>query len=322
MVYRFDPASLKILDHLNAVAADLKTLLARGSCDEPRKQSKAASSASQSHLLPKTPMNLFTLPPSEAPTESAVSNSMISVSPSNTAASESSDSFIDTLGFPTDELYDEKILKWPIFELPYTITPLIESLLDAEANSSLEVYDYANNQAIPTTELWELVDSFLLNVHIKNPILDFQRLRKSAANIIQHGFKWDDESCLMLHVCALGAVSSPYSALLPDDLMIDPLSSSIADSYADIQHSKMYYCEASKRLSIVRKFSLVQIQCYVLSGIYLMFTMQPLVAWRQFHLACVSCQIYFKRQNRDSKWSDIDRSLEQRLLWTALKSEW
>ncbi|KAK7207652.1 hypothetical protein BZA70DRAFT_271865 [Myxozyma melibiosi] len=315
----FDPASLKILDRLNAVAADVQTLLARTTSN-----SSISNAAPVIEFPIKSPLRPISIAPSTASPEQGAAPPpppLISVSPPSTTDTQNSDVVSETLNFPTEELHDEKILSWPIFELPFTITPLIENLLDAEADYSSEAEDYSVNQDPPTSELWSLVDSFLLNVHIKNPILDFQRLRKSAANIIQNGFKWDEESCLMLHVCALGAVSSPYSSLPNDDLTIDSSATSLGDSLEELERSKLYYREASKRLSIVRKFSLVQIQCYVLSGIYLMFTMRPLVAWRQFHLACVSCQIYFKRQNRDSDWTDVDRSLEQRLFWTAFKSE-
>ncbi|KAK9427417.1 hypothetical protein V1505DRAFT_396112 [Lipomyces doorenjongii] len=219
----------------------------------------------------------------------------------------------DIIGFVADELSGEKILDWPIFGRSHSITPVIDSLLVTDNCSSVND-QYTGD--IPTTELWSLVDQFLLNVHIKNPILDIQSLHGAAATVIRDGFGFDPDSCLLLYVCALGAVSTAY--VYPH---VNLGRNSLEAGYNNIKNSMRYFSAASNRLSIVPKFSLLEIQCYVLSGIYHMFTMHPLLAWRQFNIASVSCQIYFKSESRETLADEVSRGLEQRLFWTVLKSE-
>ncbi len=41
----------------------------------------------------------------------------------------------------------------------------------------------------------ELVESFLVNVHIKNPILNPSELRTRAGDLIENGLSWDAKTC-------------------------------------------------------------------------------------------------------------------------------
>ncbi|KAK9343151.1 hypothetical protein V1522DRAFT_414139 [Lipomyces starkeyi] len=218
----------------------------------------------------------------------------------------------DMIIMSTDSLNEQNILDWPIFGSSCRAVSAIDSSLsqaDAECSGTDDGGD------IPTNDLWNLIDHFLVNVHIKNPILDVQSLFVLARDVAKNGFRFDSSSCLLLHVCALGAVSTTY--------MYPQTNIGISSTETDctkIQRSLLYFREASRRLSLVPKFSLLEMQCYALSGIYHMFTMRPLHAWKQFHTTSASCQIYLE-QNNGRLTDTLSRSLEQRLFWTALKSE-
>ncbi len=43
-----------------------------------------------------------------------------------------------------------------------------------------------------------LVETFLVNVHVKNPIFDPEYLRKLAKSVAEHGFDWKPSSCLVV----------------------------------------------------------------------------------------------------------------------------
>lgn len=43
-----------------------------------------------------------------------------------------------------------------------------------------------------------LVETFLVNVHVKNPIFDPEYLRKMAKAVAEHGFDWKPSSCLVV----------------------------------------------------------------------------------------------------------------------------
>lgn len=43
-----------------------------------------------------------------------------------------------------------------------------------------------------------LVETFLVNVHVKNPIFDPDYLRKMAKDVAEHGFDWKPASCLVV----------------------------------------------------------------------------------------------------------------------------
>ena len=48
-----------------------------------------------------------------------------------------------------------------------------------------------------------LVETFLLNVHVKNPIFDPEYLRKMARTVVEDGFNWKASSCLVVRSISL-----------------------------------------------------------------------------------------------------------------------
>ena len=53
-------------------------------------------------------------------------------------------------------------------------------------------------RGIQEDDVPRLIDKFLVNVHIKNPILDVGDLKRKARFIVENGFGWDAASCLVV----------------------------------------------------------------------------------------------------------------------------
>jgi hypothetical protein len=56
-------------------------------------------------------------------------------------------------------------------------------------------------RGVQESDALALVQRFLANVHIKNPILDAEEMAKKARDVMENGFRWDGTSCLV--VCTL-----------------------------------------------------------------------------------------------------------------------
>lgn len=98
----------------------------------------------------------------------------------------------------------EDILGWPVFRPDFDrahIEPLIFNPLQAvgtlsrtpRANTS-----FGTSLGIDEERAPSLVETFLVNVHIKNPVLDPDELRRKANDIAEVGFGWDADSCLLV----------------------------------------------------------------------------------------------------------------------------
>lgn len=144
-------------------------------------------------------------------------------------------------------------------------------------------------------------------------------------------------------VCALGAISAPYSECFPNS----PKSSQI---YPNLDIGKLFYTAAKKRFgtAIVRN-KLTTVQCLFLAGMYCMYTMQQFSAWKMFNSASVACQAYLmkrktwrgmpgvianvgrgRRKKRRMGGHEEDRggvvdeetqNFEKRIYWSCVKSE-
>jgi hypothetical protein len=79
--------------------------------------------------------------------------------------------------------------------------------------------------------------------------------------------------------------------------------------------AESYYVASQKRIGLLED-SIITTQCYFLVGVYEMYSLRPLKAWSSFNRACMCLQICLRGQSRRSK------SLERRLYWACLKSEW
>ena len=100
------------------------------------------------------------------------------------------------------EMSIESILKWPIFSetvpnlVPDLATPLIEIVGRPRPNNAGLL-----NSTLPDLSpdtISRLVQNFLNNNHIKNPVLDVKALWADAREFAESGPQWDARSCLIV----------------------------------------------------------------------------------------------------------------------------
>ncbi|CZT00485.1 uncharacterized protein RCO7_02976 [Rhynchosporium graminicola] len=232
----------------------------------------------------------------------------------------------------------EETLVWPILEFDGEINSGLDAVLDLSdeddgERSSKAAYGPGPGRlpAGPNhvgrvrkglddgDTVQELIESFLENVHIHNPVLDTAKLQSYVSNFIENGLGWDGETCQVLLACALGAVSCPWNAIDLQNFshaILSPQRSAIG---------REYFCAAQKRLGALwSRSSLVSTQCLFMTGIYFMYTQQPVSGWRAFNSATIACRSHISKriagQNKAVIRPDT-RNLEQRLGWSCIKSE-
>ncbi|KIN03086.1 hypothetical protein OIDMADRAFT_160650 [Oidiodendron maius Zn] len=237
----------------------------------------------------------------------------------------------------------EDILEWPIFGGRYDRTKVETLIFNPHAAdytyhvpttlghypsddqrlvqsvSSDPIRMSTPGRGVQEDDVLRLIDKFLVNVHIKNPILDVGDLKRKARFIVENGFGWDAASCLVLIVCALASISSTFTPepVTPALVNGEDGKTSISDAH-DYSTAESYYIAAQKRISVLGN-SIPTTQCYFLSGVYEMYSLRPLKAWKSFNSACITLQIYLR--GRSQQIESASRSLERRLYWSCLKSE-
>ncbi|ETS87742.1 hypothetical protein PFICI_01570 [Pestalotiopsis fici W106-1] len=223
----------------------------------------------------------------------------------------------------------EEVLRWPVFSSnATTATPQLSGLLMADEESgvgdSSDAYRKNAWHVLDNTRILLRVNQFLANVNIKNPILDRHTLLKDAMLLTETGLSWDARSCLVLIACALGAISTAFE---PGPATTDGIlrSRSDFDSQSRVE-AESYYQSAQRRLGLLTR-GLRASQCHLLSGIYCMYTLRPIEAWHSFYQASTLCLVHLKLRGSShcggnlAEFSDAQKSLEQRLFWSCLKSE-
>jgi hypothetical protein len=110
----------------------------------------------------------------------------------------------------------EETLNWPILQFDGDINSGLDALMDSSDEEYSSSSDEDDTQSVKASlaakrerrkeehvkrglddgvMVPELIESFLRNVHIKNPILDTSILRVYASNMIENGLNWDGETC-------------------------------------------------------------------------------------------------------------------------------
>lgn len=182
--------------------------------------------------------------------------------------------------------------------VPYASSPSVEGFLDNPGASEA------------------LLERFFQHVHIKNPILEMVELRRMVRHVCLEGLGWNAESCLVLLIWTLGAISTPFDD--PDPCTKD-----------DLDLASSLFGAAAKRLGTLYATSgVLPAQCFFYAGVYLMSVFQPKPAWRHFIQALACCQNFeFSMQAfRDGRLSleggaEQAPAMEQRLYWSCWKSE-
>lgn len=181
-IYRFDPASILILDRLNQVLARLD----QGS----------SSSANTSPTAP-TPGDSV---------QTATSDLDLAVEQES----------YDQLRVPSSQTTPDAILSWPVFQRQFPASFTTDPVFEAEVSEDIQ--DSSQNghtrfgqKVGGVNEEWipKLIKQFLQYVHIKNPVVDMDTLAMYAHTVSEEGIKWDTASCLVVSTLTV----TPYLSL-------------------------------------------------------------------------------------------------------------
>lgn len=179
-------------------------------------------------------------------------------------------------------------------------------------------------QDIREQDVPRLIEAFLVNVHVKNPIFDPDYLRNMAKSVVEHGFDWDASNCLILTVCALAAISSQFEPLpiLQDrwQNVTTDIDNSLSNTTGYLL-AEAYYVASRKRIGLLRD-TLLATECHFMSGVYEMYSLRPLQAAISFNRACVTFQtLTWMRTECYITQSQLGKARASRLYWSCLKSE-
>ncbi|KPM42150.1 hypothetical protein AK830_g4438 [Neonectria ditissima] len=235
----------------------------------------------------------------------------------------------------------EDILEWPIFEGRYDRKRIEALIFDPalawnytdEPHMSVDGADDAGQsedkdprqcldagRGVSEEDVMQLVEGFLLNVHIKNPIVDPAYLRNTATSVSNNGFGWKAQSCLVLIACALGAISSPFTHQMVSDGLEQGSNSGLLRT-PGYSTAELYYTAARKRMGLLTN-TLLATECYFLAGVYEMYSLRPLQASISFNRACIAFQTatWMKPECHLAEHRAAE-ARTSRLYWSCLKSE-
>jgi hypothetical protein len=112
------------------------------------------------------------------------------------------------------EMFADSVLKWPIFSqaAPHLErelhVPIMEFWTRSDGNIGRTPSQTGNKGAtllnLDSNVVNELVENFLTNNHVKNPVLDVESLRADAEEFAEIGPQWDEKSCLIVSVPLAG----------------------------------------------------------------------------------------------------------------------
>ena len=295
----FDPASLKILDRLD----DLERLLRDGTNDENHEGSMA-----ESNVTTSLEHNDQSTQRAQEPVETPVI--------SNNRSSSSATSVLPERV--------EHVLQWSSFA-GLVKSPQIPRRGSFDISKSRPRKGETTNLVTTTLEPEAVnrhLDNFFLNVHSKNPILDEASARALVQKVFTDIADRSPASCLAMLICALSCIAGPFG----------PSDGSKLGTRAH-EESVHFFEMAQDRIgSLLVSPDIIGAQCFFLSGVYLMYMMQPVCAWRHFSQALATCQHFpfimrAQQLPSDHAFSPVSTEMasgdtqEQAVYWSTWKSE-
>jgi hypothetical protein len=209
----------------------------------------------------------------------------------------------------------EAVLSWPIFEDQNLDQRLdLKSLLQTSHDYS-EAPQMFVDASFENRATGQLLQRFLDNVHIFNPVLEETKVREYMRNASFNGLGWDSQSCLLLLIYALGSIAAPY----------EKSSSNPSTNFhqsPEFRQADSFFFAAQKRMGMLLcRSGVIEAQCFFLAGVYLMSTMRPIEAWKMFVQALACCQGFHDHRRAFEPELEDERQLEQSIYWTCFKSE-
>ncbi|KAH7389223.1 hypothetical protein BKA64DRAFT_758445 [Cadophora sp. MPI-SDFR-AT-0126] len=228
---------------------------------------------------------------------------------------------------PDGRTSPDAVIDWPVFKNQYPLGFITDSLF-VHAYASLtptSTSDELSSPSINEESVPRLVEVFLCRVHTKNPVLDIETARRYANAVAQHGLRWNGPSCLTLIMCALGCTARPFSDLYSQSLSQDQNLSSRRLHGASLAMGRAYYDAACKRIGLLEA-SILSSQCIFLCGVYEMYNLNPLKAWRWFSNSSstlytyLRCQDVYIRDDDSAVSCSTTQRLEASIYWSSYKS--
>ncbi|VUC35223.1 unnamed protein product [Clonostachys rosea] len=216
--------------------------------------------------------------------------------------------------FVSDAVGLHSVLKWAIFPkpVPFMVNPVSSAARVVRSGP-------ASLPSMEFSEMKRLANKFLTLAHPKNPIVDGHTLHLLIRQVSENGPDWSCSTCLVALVCALGALSTRHNA-------------SGEDAASPDEHDKMetdlaqqYWNVAEKRLSFAMAPTSNPwegVQCVCLAGIWYMYHMEPLQAWKYFSFASHCWYTAYLEKSFDPQPLLESPTTEQSLYFTCYKSEW
>jgi hypothetical protein len=209
----------------------------------------------------------------------------------------------------------EAVLSWSVFEDQSLDQRLdLKSLLQTN-NDYSEAPPMSVGADFESRATSQLLQRFLDNVHIFNPVLEETKVREYMRNASFNGMGWDSQSCLLLLIYALGSIAAPYEK--SSSAMSLNFHQSLEFGQAD-----SFFFAAQKRMGMLLcRSGVIEAQCFFLAGVYLMSTIRPIEAWKMFVQALACCQGFHDHRRPFDPELEDERQLEQSIYWTCFKSE-
>ncbi|KAK0342168.1 hypothetical protein LTR91_023843 [Friedmanniomyces endolithicus] len=227
---------------------------------------------------------------------------------------ESSSEFLQ---IPAQRTTADAVLRWEIFEDRYPPSALVGMQCsggraqDQDSSNDGETFTVRSSVLAPNEEqIPSLIESFLRNVHTKNPVLDAEQLVRQARIVASDGLGWDAWSCLVLLAASLGRIAKPFDAALAipaspgADLTSDSVwSTDPANTAEELEQAESYFILGCRRLGGL-KHSLLGSQCFFVAGAYELRRLAPQTP-----------------SNRVSIQEKTTKRLEECMYWSCFKSE-
>jgi hypothetical protein len=222
---------------------------------------------------------------------------------------------------PQLRITTEEVLSWSVFQSHYDARRDLKALLRRQFAAPSVLSPMSIDSSFLTGDVehsspQRMLDNFLRSVHVKNPMLEENKIRQAVNRMSLEGPTWSADCCLALIVCALGSIEPSFTS---DSGSSDSPMAAVADSY---------FNAAQRRLGlIIGNGGVLEAQCFFYSGVYLMNKLQPLAAWRLFCQALACCQEFAcadsSYQDRISCIPSAHQILpaEECVYWSCWKSE-
>ncbi|EEY21643.1 C6 zinc finger domain-containing protein [Verticillium alfalfae VaMs.102] len=231
----------------------------------------------------------------------------------------------------------DQILQWPVFEqllsslqrFPYIDfhgTEAYSYLDDLTESEDLDPHSPSGppwkssapiNISTEKVDVEKLVEQFHQRVNIKNPILSRRLASEYCQKFHENGLLFNLDTCLVLLMCALGAISMDYGSINTSQSPGNNPSS--APDLANLRLGHSYFTAAEKRLgAAISTLNTLSIQCLCLAGIFHMYSIQPMHALRMFHAAGISLQ---NLSSTGARPAGAASQMYSSLFWLCYKSE-